>query len=319
MRLGTWLGLLGTTLLIACGDDSSDDADRSSDESKAVAEALTEGLQFERGLLRRGTIPEASAETVRLTQEDDVLRLVPGESSLMSLGVENPEDDPVESVLLQFEDAEQHVEVAADSGDAGVNDEISLDFGVDDAICDAFCNKIFILKLIQAVKLRGGDVSRHLLRTFELDCREHGRANRCEDDGNDPDAGTSSGGRGGSGGSGGGSGTTTVARELMLAIRQVNLDACMCANPGSTDAECMDAPYPATAVSCIVDAVTEDAALSAPASCLTQRLNVGTSCTCADTACHGDAIATAHAACDSNASLESALEDCDIGTLAATP
>lgn len=324
MRLGTWLGLLAAIAVgTACGDDSSDENDTSSEEARAIAEALTDGIEFENGLLRSGSIPEASADTVRLSQDDDVLRLAPGDSSLMSLGVENPnEDDPVESALMQFEDAEDHVEVPADEADAGASDELSLSFGVDDGICDAFCNKIFTIKMIQAVKLRGGDVSRHLLRTFELDCTEHGHANLCDDDGEDePDAGGSagrsgSGGRSASGGTGGSSATTSVAMELRSSIAQVNVAACMCSEPGMTSSTCADAPYPSTAVTCLFDAVSGDAALSAAASCVTQRLNAGGSsaCSCADTACYGDAIANAYAMCETSAEFETALADCEIAS-----
>jgi hypothetical protein len=315
MRLGTWLGLLAA-FGMACGDDAEDDADTPSGESRAVAEALTEGIQFEDGLVRDGNIPEANA-TVMLSQDDDVLQLAPGDTSLMSLGVENPDDeDPVESVLLQFGEDDQHVEVPADAGDAGTGNQIMLMFGVDDAICDALCNKLFTIEMIQAVLLSSGDVSRHLRRTFELDCRERGDADRCEDDEpSEADASVGRSGRGGTGAGGaGGSGTTTYGAELGAAIAPINDAACECAQPGSMP-NCADAPYPSTAVMCLVQAVNADAALHGPASCLTNQLRMTSRCSCADTACFGDAIALAHEACESNAALETALEDCEIATM----
>jgi hypothetical protein len=316
------LGLLAA-FGMACGDDDAGGKDTSSGESRAVAEALTEGIEFENGLLRNGDIPEASADTVMLSQDDDVLQLKPGDTSLMSLGVENPDaEDPVESVLLQFGEDDQHVEVPADAGDAGTGDQITLMFGIDDAICDAFCNKIFTIEMIQAVMLSSGDVSRHLKRTFELDCSEAGDADLCEDEGDDskPDASAGSGGRGGSGGGGaGGSGTTTYGAELGAAIAPINRAACECAQPGSGVSNCGDAPYPATAVMCLVQAVNGDAALNGPASCLTNQLRMTSTCSCADTACFGDVIAVAHAACESNAELETALTDCEIATMPAAP
>jgi hypothetical protein len=324
MRLGTWLGLLALGLAVACGDDSSDDDGSSG--SRAVAEALTEGIQFENGLLRTGSIPEASADTVRLSQDDDVLRLAPGGSSLMSLAVENPEEgDPVESTLIQFEDADGHVEVPADESDAGVgNGELMLSFQVEDDICDAFCNKIFLIRMIQAVKLRSGGVSRHLLRSFELDCRQDGDADLCEDadpeGGRDGGSGTGGSGTGGGGTGGSGTGSPSTSRELTSAINQVNLAACMCTTPGTTDPRCDEAPYASTELTCIGDAVTADGALSASASCLEMRLgSAASACTCPDTAgCYGNAIATALAMCTNTTALETALEDCGISTTAAS-
>jgi hypothetical protein len=277
-------------------------------------------------LLRTGSIPEVSAETVRLSQDDDVLRLAPGGSSLMSLSVENPdsEDDPVQSTLIQFEDADDHVEVPASESDAGVGTgELTLSFEVEDDICDAFCNKIFTIRMIQAVKMRSNGISRHLIRSFELDCRQDGDSDLCEDE--DPeggrDGGTSSGGSGtGGGGTGGSTGSPSTSRELTSAINQVNLAACMCATPGTTDPRCDEAPYASTEVSCIGDAVTADGALSASASCLEMRLgSAASACTCPDTTgCYGNAIATALAMCTNTTALETALEDCGISTTAAS-
>jgi hypothetical protein len=317
MRLGNLLGLLAA-FAMACGDDAEDESNTSSDESRAVAEALTEGIEFENGLLRNGEIPEASA-TVMLSQDDDVLQLKPGDTSLMSLGVENPDsEDPVESVLLQFGEDDQHVEVPVDAADAGMGNQIQLMFGIDDAICDAFCNKIFTIEMIQAVMLSSGDVSRHLRRTFELDCRERGDADRCEDEDPEGDASVGRSGRGGSSGGGsgaGGSGTTTYGAELGAAIAPINRAACECAQPGSNMSNCADAPYPATAVMCLVQAVNGDAALHGPAGCVTSALMRMTStCNCADTECYGDVIALAHESCMSNADFETALEDCEIAT-----
>jgi hypothetical protein len=171
------------------------------------------------------------------------------------------------------------------------------------------------------VKLRGGGVSRHLLRTLELDCREDGDADLCEDDDENPDAGTGSGesGSGGGGTSGGGagsSGSATIAGELVSALVGVDRAACMCA--GETDTYCADAPYPMEDVTCIRDAVLGDAALNGPASCLEMRLASSmNACTCGDTACYDNAVATALANCTGTTDLETALEDCNFVTTAA--
>jgi len=321
MRLGIWLGLFALGAFAACGDDDGGDDDTSPGSSRAVAEALTEGIQFEDGLVRRGSIPDASADTVRLSQDDDVLRLAPGASALMSLAVDNPdEDDPVESTLIQFQEADDHVEVPAAEGDAGVGTgALTLNFQVEDDICDAFCNQLFTIRMIQAVKLRSGGVSRHLLRTFELDCRQDGDADLCEDDGEGGrDGGTSSGGNGGGGS--GGSGSTSTSRELTAAVNQVNLAACGCAMSGTTNPYCTDAPYSRAEVTCLADAVTADAELSASASCLEMRLeSAASTCSCPDTTgCYGNAIATALTSCTDTNALETALEDCGISTTAAT-
>jgi hypothetical protein len=310
MRLGFWLGLLALSATAACGDDSGDDGASAGEDSRAVAEALTDGIAFDRGLLRSGEIPKPSADTVRLSQDEDVLRLAPGGTALMTLAVDNPEeDDPVESALIQFEDADDHIEVPAGGGDAGAEeDALSLSFELGDDLCDAFCNRLFTIRMIQAVKLVSGGISRHLVRTLELDCRQHGDADLCESDDEERDAGSGSGGAGG-----GGSGSTTTSRELTSAIAQVNLAACMCEAPGDNDPYCETAPYERADVTCLGDAVSADAALRAAASCLEMRLaTTAGGCTCSDPACYGDVIATAIGTCSDTGDLETALEDCNI-------
>src|SRR6476659_7806521 len=104
MRRLTWLAVLALLPLSACGDDDSGDDGPSADApgTDKVSEALTTGIEFDRGLLVKGSIPDASAQTVTLAQDDDVVRLKPGEASLMAIDVDNPDeaDDPVEATLL---------------------------------------------------------------------------------------------------------------------------------------------------------------------------------------------------------------------------
>ena len=97
----------------------------------------------------------------------------------------------------------------------------------------------------QAVKLKGGDVSRKLARVFELDCTDDGDPKLCEEEAEKEDAGApNNGGKAGAGGST--TGTTTAARELRSALSATNVAACMCV--GGTGSTCEEAPLDAASI-----------------------------------------------------------------------
>lgn len=313
MRQRTWLALTVLVLVASCGDDDTDGGDDGSraPDTAQVAEALTTGVSFKSGELVKGSIPPVSAQTVMLVQSDDVLRLVPGEASLMSLEVDNPDEetDPVESTLLQFEQSDDHIEVTRDAADGGASEpsQIEIAFDVNEEICEGLCNLVYEITMNQAVKLSSGDVSRKLSRVFELDCTDDGDPRLCAED-EPEDAGTN----GGNAGSSGSTGTTTAARELRSALLAANSSACMCA--GTTGSTCDEAPFDSAAIECIESSVREDAELVGAASCLGNRVrSVSSGCSC-DMTCIDDVVPSALAMCTGAEAITTALDECDFVT-----
>ena len=282
-----------------------------------MSEALTSKVEFKGGLLVEGSIPDTSNEKVMLRQSEDKVRLKPGATSLMALEVENPDeaDDPVESTLLQFEESDDHIEVArssaSDAGtDAGMSDpsHLELNFEVGDNVCEGLCNTIFEIEMKQAVKLAGGDVSQTLSRIFELDCTDDGDPKKCPKAAK-PDAG-SAGKTGGGAGSGSMPGSTTAARELRSKLNTVNMTACTCAEMSGTT--CEAAPFSAAAIACANTAVEGDGALTAGATCLAANLTTTASnCGCEQT-CLDEVAGTALGKCAATDAISAALTDCEI-------
>ena len=199
MRLGTGSAVTVLTILLACGcgGDAGKPA-ASGAEKQAVAQALTDGISFTGGVRLMGLIPAATANDVTLVPNQVSLVLMPGDPpTLMSLGFDNPDEstDPVAAVLIQFDGADNHIEVprkaadagaadagAADAGavDGGVNDnQVELQFTLDDTVCDSLCNKVFELNMLQAVTLKHGGVSKPKTRALMLDCTKKGDAKFC--------------------------------------------------------------------------------------------------------------------------------------------
>lgn len=189
MRSLVVIGMLIAAVAAACGDD---DDDTSGGGERSLAEALTSGVKFDHGVLRGRPLPgsDSGGERVRLLIDAATLRLAPGQESTMTLDVANPDEDdePMDSVLLQFEDSDSHIEVARDDDnvsrpDAGAGDgdlHVELPFSVDDDICEQLCNRRYSSLIIMAVTLADGSVSRHEERAIELDCSRHGDPDRCD-------------------------------------------------------------------------------------------------------------------------------------------
>jgi hypothetical protein len=293
----------------------------------AVAEALTTGVKFKDGLVKKGGIPEADADNVKIVvQEDAPLELEPGEDALMSLAVDNPDedDDPVEATLIQFDGSSDHVEVAAgDSADAGTDStgELSTSFTLDDAICDNFCNQEFPLSMVEAIKRHGGSISKHVTRHFTLDCRKKGDAGKCPKD-------SSSKGGGGSAGkdtstttkdSGTDTGSDTPdlpAAGLGSAFAKFNQAHCVTCNT-QKEVFCETAPFSRDTVQCVEDAVNENADTSGVtswANCMAGQLTASAkTCgsVCDEIACGTSEFDTAAAKCKALPDdVQAAVDDC---------
>ena len=307
MKLGTRLlliGLIGLPL-VGCGDDDDDGSSGTDRAAKVVAASLTSNVLFADGVVKTGEIPPTSASTVSLKQEDQVLSLAPKTAEILTIEFDNPdeEDDPVTATLMQFEDDEKnHIEVDKESGgDAGSDNEIALEFMVDDDVCANLCDDTFTLTMIQAVKLKSGKISKRLKREIRLDCSDDGDPDKCEKASSGGAGGGATGGKGGSGSSGkggssGGGGAlepTTVAMEFANALGLANLGLCKC--PAFSKGACA-AMLPQTALSCIQDAAAsgaENGATAGMLASLTAKFNsIVSACNSCDyTTCDPDLLA----------------------------
>jgi hypothetical protein len=209
MRSVIGLGLAGALCAGSMGCfEAAATPDAGLDEAQAVAEALTRKVEFENGTLLEGFLPDETAPEVELFPLEETLLMAPGDTSLMALDVDNPDeaDDPLEATLVQFGEAvADHVEVARASkgGEPPVQGERSRlenRFSVQADICDLLCNKRYTVKLFEAGKTRSGKVGKHRQRTLVLECTELGDPNRCpkgdaDDPGSEPMTGGDSGTR----------------------------------------------------------------------------------------------------------------------------
>ena len=296
----------------------------------AVAEALTTGVKFKDGLIKSGDIPEADADNVKITVQDDgPLELEPGDSQLMSLAVDNPDqdEDPIEATLIQFDGSSDHVEVAADDlADAGTDStaELSTSFTLDDAICDNFCNQEFPLSMVEALKRHGGSVSKHVTRHFTLDCRKKGDAAKCPKDSS-------------KGGGSAGKDTSTTSKDAgstenpgadepdpaaaALGSAFATFDKAHCVTCDTTGREkaayCDTAPFARDTVQCVEDAVNENADTSGVtswANCMAGQLTASSktcASVCDDIACGTSEFDTASAKCKTLPDdVQAAVDDC---------
>jgi hypothetical protein len=243
----------------SCGDDDGGGEPKEgggggSDEQKIekVAMALTGGVEFENGSIVAALLPDPDNETVELDQSATTLRLEPGGAEILPLEVSNPDsaDSQVEAVLLQFEGADEHVQVEVE-GSEDETETFNLPFSIDAGICDALCNEVVRLKLLQAVRMTDGTVSKHLERLLDLDCSDDGDADACEED-DAPRAGSSgSNPPGGGGSSGGGDSAIRRADTFASALIGANNGLCMCMGTSPCDAI-----YPRDSLDCIKDEIT---------------------------------------------------------------
>jgi hypothetical protein len=229
-------------LLAAGGCFSSDDgggggaaAGSGRDTVEAAAQDLTNALMLADGKVVDGDIPEVTAADVTVTEGGDTLELVPGETDILPLGVDNPDEDanPVAAALLQFEGSNDHIR--ADGMNMG--GMVEQMYSVGDDACDDLCAKVYRITMYEAVELEDGSVSERAVQTVDLDCREHGDP-ECGGGGGGGagGAGGDPGGESGSGGTGGGSGGTgggtldpdSPAGRLKNSLTALSNEICKC-------------------------------------------------------------------------------------------
>jgi hypothetical protein len=344
MKLGTWLGL--AALVCAAGCSSSGKKTANQGDSKAVAEALSAGITIEHGRKLSGVIPKTTAKDVDVTQDDAPLTLAPSGDGLMSLDADNPDeaDDPVEAMLLQFEDSSDHFEADVDAtGDGGVADggtgtkHYEVHFSVTDGICKNFCKGEFDGVMVQALKLHKGGVSKHVNRHFKLDCRRHG-SETCDADKDTgkQDAGSKgnadSGGGGDNADAGGGSsgstggGTNSGVSRYLSALKTFSNAGCVCAGSKSMPPYCQadGAGLSKTAVDCVAAALNKDAAGSNGwAACAASALGTATtSCkTCSGGVCDASVAASAGDSCGTKlpSAVQNNFDACMLGETSGAP
>jgi len=244
-----------TGMAISCGDDSG--ASPAEDEGatrRRVAEALTAGIDFEGGIPVLEPMPETTDEDLVVEQDDAPIDLEPGVASLLPFTIENDdEEDPVVATLLQFEDGDEdeHIEVDLELEDGATMAEIMLD--VDDSVCDTLCADNFAVKLIQALKTRGGRIGARITRNLLLTCPEDGEDATCESA--EPGDGDGDGDTGGDGD--GDVNLDGLVSDLAAASIRVSNALCTC----NGEINCAQLKWLTTAErDCVQAAIEEDSA-----------------------------------------------------------
>jgi len=149
------------------------------DTPSAAAQALMRSLVIAGGQVKHGGLPDASNQIATLIpQATDPM--VPGNSTLMPLDMDNPEQatNPGQSLLMQLQGASDHFEVPVTASTDGPS---QLDFQLTtkaDA-CKDLCNKLFTVALTEAMQMKDGTVTEHAMHDLQLDCRKSGDAARC--------------------------------------------------------------------------------------------------------------------------------------------
>ena len=238
-----------TGMGISCGDDGGGDpAEDDGATRRRVAEALTSGLDFEGGIEQLEPMPDTTDEDLVIEQDSAPIGLEPGVASLLPFDIENPdEEDPVVATLLQFEDGEEdeHVEVPLDLADGATMAEVAFD--VADSVCDTLCADSFAVKLIQALKTRGGRIGARVTRNLLLTCAEDGEdATMCESA--DP------------GGDGDGDGVLDLGDSLASGALRVNTALCTCAGVNCATLRWLTSAE----LTCVRDALEADASNASP-------------------------------------------------------
>lgn len=249
MSVRTWLIAVTWIALMGCNEAGAGKSAGGSSKA-AAAQALTDQISIRGGVKRSGGLPGVTAEDTSLDQTDDTITMTPDapDPTLMSLSVDDPDGTPPEATLMQFSDAEDHIEVPYDS-DAGTGDiEISMTVGAE--VCEKLCNKEFLLELNQAVRLLGGGITKHLKREITLNCKDHGKKELCDDAPAEQD-----GGSGGSGGDGATSASRNLGTQLRGAIVGFSANLCTCL-PDGMAAFCESGPLTGKNADCFRDFAT---------------------------------------------------------------
>lgn len=159
--------------------------------SNALSEALTRGVKFDKGLLKKGALPKSNAagDKVRLLTDAVALSMAPGKASIMTLDADNPDEDkhPVAATLMQFEGSDSQIEVPVGSntsrvdGGAGANALLHIEnpFSVAKDICQFLCNQQLSSRITITVRLDNGGICQHQQQDLELDCTQDGDPKQC--------------------------------------------------------------------------------------------------------------------------------------------
>jgi hypothetical protein len=139
-------------------------------------------LAFDGGETVAGDVPAADDEGVLLLPLVDAVLMSPGQPTLMPLNLFNPHaDDPVVATLMQFDGARDHVRVPV-PGKSGAAGDVDNRGQVSDQVCKGLCARAYLVKVVEALELGSGKVSKHAERTVWLDCRDDPRALACDGD-----------------------------------------------------------------------------------------------------------------------------------------
>jgi len=308
------LALVAITVTSCGGGSSGSGSSSEGTTAKAAAEALTAGLMIANAKLKAGGIPTSTDDKVMLTQSDPPISMTPGSSTLMTLDADNPDEssDAVESTLMQFMDSSMHFEVPrgtgkADGGAGGSQGiaHLDADMSLDMTACDNLCNKKYPLKMLQAVVLHSGKVSKMLMRDFEMDCTKDGDSKKCGGSSTSSTSKTDAG-RSGTGGTSAAkdAGTSSMtsaagaqlATEIASDFAMLDQAACRCATPPSTMTYCSTAPYSMSQIKCISDAIMAAGDAAGPAAnCWGPAIksvagSCGSGCTCTQAAVESAAM-----------------------------
>ena len=93
--IGAVLAITGFAM--SCGDDGGGGSGEPSETRRRVAQALSDGIMFEDGTVELTDMPESTAQSLVIEQDDAPVDLEPGTATLLPFDIENPdeEDDPV--------------------------------------------------------------------------------------------------------------------------------------------------------------------------------------------------------------------------------
>jgi hypothetical protein len=194
------LPILAVLVLVAAA--CSDSGKSENEAESSLAGALTKGVKFRNGLIKKGALGKADAARVKLSSTLKAMAMKPSGASIMALGVENPDQDEnaIAATLMQFAGAEDHIEVpiddnagAADGGASEDELEVQNPWECTEDICEHLCNRKFYTHVTIAIRLEDGSISEHRDRDVVLDCTKDGDPKQCTPDGGDdePDAATS--------------------------------------------------------------------------------------------------------------------------------
>jgi hypothetical protein len=171
------IGIAFLLAAVACGGSQS------KHRQVSAAQALTDSLDFEGGVLRTGNIPETTDDGVTLVEDDVSLIMNPDDpSGAMSLTADNPNeaDDPIDLAMIHFAGADEHIEVPRPPAKKGAaSGAMTLKYSLKDDVCDALCNRVFDIDMEQSMHLEGGGVGAHVTTTVSLDCRKRGDSALC--------------------------------------------------------------------------------------------------------------------------------------------